>query len=815
MERSPTSSLLSWILVPVAAYLVLSALSSPQRVYTGLVLKGDYVGSVDPGSPGERAGLLAGDRLRLADNPSSSDPLQTASPGTPLTLVRQRGHDARPAWLAPEPLPPRERRLAAGLLVAAAAFITLGGWVWSERRDPLTRAFFLLCVSFGALLAPKPVMPGAAATVAWDVMTTAITLYLPALFVHFFATFPESRAQGRRHAWIRAFYMIATALFVVALAANVAVHIGLPGATTASDALQVAAAVWFAMGLLAALALFFASYQAAGSPDARRRLRVALIGTLLGVLPFAGLIVLRTVSPGTILPGERWAVGLTLLVPASFAWATVVHRVFDFRVALRGAVAAITVTAACAGLYLFGEWWTLHWGAGTGADLSGGALALVAVAASMAGPASPLVRSLGRRVVPDDDTPALATWLHEHAAAAPPGVAVDAEALLAEACATLARVLRLDGCGAIVPHGDGTHVVGAPGIGLGREPGPELRARTLRVGGTGAQGVHETSLARADQEALALAGVAWLLPVGEPPRALLLLGRRLAGSWLSRREGIELDRFARQLGVALENAALRREASSHGALARELREAGRVQAHLLPHRVPVHPTLDCAAAVLSTEPVGGDYYDFVEGTDRTFTLAVGDVAGHGLPAALLVSHVQAQFRNQAGGDTAPSRILDRLNRSLVQFDQPQKFVGLVCARVDVRRGRVSIANAGLTPPLVRRADGRIEEIETSGVLLGVRRESEYRDVMIELAAGDALVVYTDGLTEAQRGDELFGADRLKALVAHEGRRRAVDLMEAMLREVRAYADQPLDDLTVVVLRQLTSEGAGAALAHRG
>src|SRR5439155_23050947 len=97
------------------------------------------------------------------------------------------------------------------------------------------------------------------------------------------------------------------------------------------------------------------------------------------------------------------------------------------------------------------------------------------------------------------------------------------------------------------------------------------------------------------------------------------------------------------------------------------------------------------------EPVGGDYYDFVEHADRSFTLAVGDVAGHGLPAALLLSHVQAQFRTLAEQGHGPAAILTTLNRELAALDQPQKFVGLVCARVDVRHGRVSIANAGLTP----------------------------------------------------------------------------------------------------------------------
>ena len=808
MDRRPTSSHVSWILLPVAAYLAIAALSLPRQAYTGLALRGNLVAAVDPGSPGQRAGLRAGDRLFSRASPQQAqplhDPLQRALPGEPVTLTRVRGGQSQPVWLAPESLPAGERRLLGGLLVVASVFVMLGGWVWSERRDGLTRAFFLLCVGFGALLVPFPPLAGRVGLTLADLLRTGVSLYLPALFVHFFGTFPESSPRGRRRQWIRAAYSIATALFVLALGTTAYERVSPGWSHAVEEGLQVGAAIWFAVGLFSAIALFIGSYLHAGSADARRRLLVALLGTSLGLLPFGALIAVRNVSPGTALPGERWAVALTLLVPASFAWAIVVHRVFDFRVALRAAVVTLLVAAACATVYVLGEWWAGPSSAGAGADVAGGALAVVALIGSLAGPAAPALRSLGVRLVPDDETPPLAAWLHDHTGSPDVGGAVDGESLLADACAAVTRYLRLDGCAALAVRGAEVSVVRGSRTGAMPEPGPALRARAMRVDRGGIQSLDDAPLGRSDRAALKLAGVAWLLPVGDPPaRAMLLLGRRMAGTWLSQREALELDRFARQLGIALENANLRREASSHDALTRDLREARRVQAHLLPQRVPVHPTLDCAAAVLSSEPVGGDYYDFVEGPDRSFTLAVGDVAGHGLSAALLLSHVQAHFRGLAGGDLTPARILGALNRELVEFDQPQKFVALVCARVDVRHGRVLVANAGLMPPLVRRRRGAIEQVDAGGVLLGVQRDSTYSDVSLELGSGDSLVVYTDGLTEAQRGDELYGAERLKTLLGSNGARRAVDLLGTLLREVRAFADRPLDDLTVVVLRQLT------------
>ncbi|HEV2106209.1 MAG TPA: PP2C family protein-serine/threonine phosphatase, partial [Candidatus Eisenbacteria bacterium] len=289
----------------------------------------------------------------------------------------------------------------------------------------------------------------------------------------------------------------------------------------------------------------------------------------------------------------------------------------------------------------------------------------------------------------------------------------------------------------------------------------------------------------------------------------LVLGRRLAGAWLDRREVRDLARLAEHLGVALENAELRREARSRGALTRALEEARHIQVRRLPRRTPVLPTLDCAAATLSTEAVGGDYYDFVTAGPRAFTLAVGDAAGHGLPAALVLAGVQPRFRDEARRARHPGELLEALNRDLVALEQPEKFMGLLCARVDAAAGTIRLANAGLTPPIVHRRDGRCEELTESGVLLGVSAAADYAVSTLELGPGDVLVVYTDGLTEASRGGEPFGFTGVRAVLDRHAHRRAADVLEELLAAVRSHADGPLDDLTIVVLKQLTTPRARA------
>jgi serine phosphatase RsbU (regulator of sigma subunit) len=816
MDRRPSSQLLSWLLVPVAFVLVEAALSLPRQPYSGLALHRDRVMEVEPNSPGERAGLARGDRIvRLADGNDHvmrHEPMWGAAPGQPLLFERTRGETRDVAWLVPDPLPDGERRIMAAMLAVSSVFVLLGGWVWSERRDSLARTFFLMCLSFAWLLAPLRRWTTLAPRLVDQVVFTGIELYLPALVVHFFALFPEGRARGSRQRWIRAAYAIATLLFVPTMAIVAAQELGIQLPAEAGEIAQTVAALWFGLGLAAALGIFAASYRRAASGDARRRLRVVLFGTAAGVGPLAALIAVRNVWPGIEIPGERGAALLTLLVPASFAWATVVHRIFDFRVALRAVAMVALVATAGALAYAAGEWVTATWWPALGERFAGGALACVALAASLAGPAAPWLGSVGVRLLPTDEGRSLADWTssepvlpRSRSGRASLAHQDEGERVLADACEIVARSLRLDGCAALV-FDERTATEIAP-----RSPGgPRLTAaikafRPARLP-SGVQSIDQAPLDPGEREALERAGVAWLLPIdAEPVRALLLLGRRLAGTWLGRREILDLERFAEQLAVTLENADLRLEARSRGVLDRELKEAGAIQAHLLPRHAPVYPTLDCAAATLSCEAVGGDYYDFVQGQghDRDLTLAVGDAAGKGVPAALLLAQVQARFRSQAQRGVTPGQILDALNQELVRLDQPEKFVGLLCARVEVRGAKVWVANGGITPPLIRRANGEFVEITSGGVLLGVSAGATYPDTLVELEAGDVVVVHTDGLTEARRGDEMFGTEGLRAILDETHGRRAGDILEALLAGVRSYTDGPLDDLTVVVLKQLT------------
>jgi serine phosphatase RsbU (regulator of sigma subunit) len=799
------------MLVPVSAVLVLAALSVSRQPYTGITLREDRVVAVVRGSPADRAGFAPGDRLIAARaNAIPQNPLALAAPGEPLALLRERAGHLDAIRLVPQSPPESERRVLVLLLAVACGFVVLGGWVWSERRDGLTRPFHLLCLALAVMLAPMPRFRAGGLAAGYEALYAAATLFVPALFVHFFALFPGAlRLEGRARLATALAYAVSTVLFGASLGITAAAALAPGRAAAASSLLQMIAALWFALGCLSALLLFAFNYRRRHTPDERRRMRVALVGTVLGAAPLAGVIVVRNLFPSVAVPWERASVLLTLLVPVSFAWAMAVHQVFEFRVALRAGVIVGLLGLAAGLTFLLGEWVAGAWRADLGTGIAGGALACLAVVASAAGPANSGLRRLGTRLLPAARAPSLGEWVAPSALAH----ARRPDAILIAACDAARRALRLDACAAWTLEPGVARAVNDPAT------APALRLSaglpTALGGARGLLAADDPRLPPSDRGALAGARISWLLPIGDRPRAALLLGRRLGGPWLSLREVADLERFSEHLDVLLENAALREAASSHDHLDRELTRAGALQARLLPRAVPRTPALDCAAATLSSEPVGGDYWDVVEEGEDRVTLAIGDAAGKGVPAALMGVWAQATFRSHARRGARPGRVLAALNRELVALEQPQSFVALLCAQLDLRRGELRFANAGLTPPLLHRPDGPCRELTASGVLLGVVPGARYQDTRVPLRAGDLVVLYTDGVTEARRGDELFGTERLQATLETCADLPAAGIVGRLIEAVREFADHPLDDLTVVVIRPLARSGAAIRARRNG
>lgn len=243
-------------------------------------------------------------------------------------------------------------------------------------------------------------------------------------------------------------------------------------------------------------------------------------------------------------------------------------------------------------------------------------------------------------------------------------------------------------------------------------------------------------------------------------------------------------------------------------LEEDLYLAGKIHRALLPQTVPQIKGFDVELRSEATGNIGGDYYDFIPAHNGEWTrIVIADAMGHGLPAGLLMSNLQSALRILSSDIDSPGPLLTRLNEWLCRNVPVTKFVSLACLcmkMTDEDGTRISYANAGHVPPLVVRADGSVEQLDATGVVLGIHEGFAFEEQEFTLDSGDYLVLYTDGVTETKNAaGEEFEQDRLVEFIRGRMGQSFKGVVDDLVRTVTSFSggSQPADDLTAIILRK--------------
>lgn len=247
-------------------------------------------------------------------------------------------------------------------------------------------------------------------------------------------------------------------------------------------------------------------------------------------------------------------------------------------------------------------------------------------------------------------------------------------------------------------------------------------------------------------------------------------------------------------------AARRRDAR----FSRDYEEARQIQRALLPAQMPTLAGCQVAARWTPAAGIGGDCYDAIRFSDTRLALSIADVVGKGLPAALLMSNLQAAVRAFATPTADPHDVCGSVNRLLCRNIASGKFVTFCYVVVDLAEGVVTYANAGHNPPLLVRASGAIERLSPTGLVLGVSPDWTYTSGRVAFGPGDRLICYTDGITEARNAEDAeYGDDAMEQLAALTPRGSAEGLADALSAAVTAWTGGAAqDDATLIVVERL-------------
>jgi sigma-B regulation protein RsbU (phosphoserine phosphatase) len=633
----------------------------------------------------------------------------------------------------------------------------------------------------------------------------------PPVFVTFFLHFPVRRAAADKRWVIAALYAGSTIVTAVLIAVIFRLWGFMPPRW-----LQLTVALFPFAYFLAGLAVFAHSYFTRIDPERRRQLRPILQSAVIGIAAFVYVIVLTMMKPLVLFlqPYLLLPVLLLIGIPPAFGYAIVRHRLMDVTLIVRRSIIYAIITAALAAIYLgvvFGLGSLLGYALGE-ADNTLLLMIAVIVIALIFDPLKRRIQSIVDRVFYQDRynyQKALLEFSNELPRQ------MNLEQILHSVVNRISSTMHLEKVSvSLCDEREGCHV-------LAQSIEAELCVFDHRQGGV----VDLLKSSRSPQSFALLdenpqvsddddrrkikdSGVVLMVPMFIQDRLIgsINVGPKLSGKVYSQEDIDLLSTVASQAAIAIENARLHKSEIEKQKITEQLLIAQRIQQGLLPRENPRSPRLDISGISIPAQTVGGDYYDYIELPDNRLLVAVGDVSGKGVSAALYMSKVQGMIRFAAQMYDSPKDILMKVNRLIYEGMERNSFITMILVLFDFNADRVTVCRAGHTQPLVA-LNGEMRFFGSEGMGLGLEPGDVFDRALEEkvfpLKSGGLIVLYSDGLTEAMDAERNeFGEDRVFAIVKGATMMPAAELQDLLINEVKHHrngADQN-DDITLVVIR---------------
>jgi phosphoserine phosphatase RsbU/P len=799
------------------------------------------------------AGLHAGDRIvaigghAYEGRKTIADALRDARPGDvlPVRIERNDGTESIYSGVRLEAsasggasTSENALTIALGIVLPIVSLLLGFGVALRRPRDPRALLLLLMMMSFAQI-------PGLdiADEAGWGpVWRVAGTFYdqvaaatWPIWMLLFAIAFPEPLPLDRRRPWLK--WLVIGPLALVAMAQAGAAVVAVEGFRDGEALVAITHALGILPLLLAMIAVgsFFTILGFKGgtdaSPDTRRRLKILHAGTAAGLSPTFLLVVTSlVVGRGQIgMAGSRWlvvpALLSLLLFPLSLAYVIVVRRAMDVRVVVRQGVQYALARRGILVVQIV----VIALAIGAASTLAGeqsvnrprriqylaGAIVVVFLMRQAAERARRWIDARFFREAYDAEQ--ILTALSDDVR-----TIVDTETLLNTVglrVATslhvqrIAALLRADG--AFVPAyrlGDG------PAVRLAVSSSVALRLREtrtpLRVDLSDPTSWVSRDADADDRAVLAALGTELLLPLAVKDNLLgiLSLGPKRSEEPYSPSDVRLLQVVAAQTAVALENsqltAEIARETALRARMNREIEIAREVQEGLFPQHYPPVPGIEYLGYCRPAQGVGGDYYDFLTVGDD-LGVAVGDVSGKGVPAALLMASLQASLRAQAiATPTDLATLMERLNALIYDASPANRYATFFYGQYDPSTRRLDYVNAGHNAPMIFRPRGDAVDllrVEGGGPVVGLLPTVAYTQCSITLASGDLFLGYTDGVSEAMDPeDEEWGEERMATAVRGCLGRPPKEVIDCVMAGADAFARgaKQHDDMTLIVVRVL-------------
>jgi sigma-B regulation protein RsbU (phosphoserine phosphatase) len=811
-----------YVIAPLLLLLALPmAVHISHSPYLGMAVRNLTVASLQGGGPADRAHVRVGDRIvAVSGQPTRTMTDYYAALAGDYTLAPRRLILSRRVGdLAVEiqpTRPPRARMVwSYSLWLAGVAFLLIGWWVLARRQDAVARNFFALCMIFAFFLIDVPDYPSHAYLTGKEMLRDLLQLLWPVFFLRFFLLFPSAEVrttEDRR--WHRWLLLPAVVLYGLTLLVHLAAPD--PAESRLVTFVQLAALIYFVVYFLAGLFIFARKALRRDRPIQHTKLRVILIGLVGGLLPFLVAMLFGNVEPGTGIPHWEYLGFSLLLVPATFGLAILRYGALDTAFVVRssliyGLLTLLVVVGYLVVVVALGHYLTQTF------KVSAYPLAIVIIAASGLA-ILPLRRGIQRWIDKTFYPSRLASRKEVSRLAGDLAGEIDVDGAVATLLDRLDELYRPVALALLLADEPDTAAFAVTAARGDLEPDADNLSLPAESGLTRfLDWVRRPAFAEefadvvatGDGDSASLTAVSALrsellvpLVTGNRLSGFLSFGSKSTGALYSQEDLANLRSLAVQTASLLENRRLYRESLARRQLETELSVAKEIQARLLPEAPLKRAGLQLTGRHHACRKVGGDYFDYFPLGDDAVGFCIADVAGKGIPAALLMTTLRVSFRGTATAGVPPEAVVQRLNRTATGLLQTGQFICFFYGTYDLANRVLTYSNAGMDPPLLFRSrQGFVEKLKKGGPVLGVQADHRYRRGTLTLTPGDLVLFYTDGITEERNSEgEFFDLERLITLVARTRERPLGSILDSIFAAVEEFRGaERSDDKTVMLL----------------
>lgn len=711
--------------------------------------------------------------------------------------------------------PQRQERIyrKISFFLVACSFILVGLIVALKRPDIFGTLFMINCFLFSFIITERPITSVPFLHIAGELVYDFFFIFLPSVFLHFFILFPgtESKRGTKRSMVIRILYFPPAVLFISTFVLALYKYTKGIHAGTASFLNAVTVIYWF-LYMLASVIVFIRTYRVSESAQ-KIKLRLVITGLALGILPFSAVMLIKQFQPTLDIPYQHISAVFLAFISVSFAYAILKHDAFDLGLVLRKGLVFFVASGLLVAIY-YAVFDMLFDRFGSVIGLERAFVAVIAII--MLGITFVPARAVVQRVVDRTFYRSRAVFREEfiefsrriHLLLSP-------EEISRFITREIHDIFGADPVHLFLRDESGYFKLRMSCPEKNRPPLTSFPPNTALMQLMKDKGLPlmmeyfdtiwiKHNLDRISLELLSISAAAVVVPLVDQHELLgfVLVGGKVSRGPYTQQESELFELIGERSASSIRTIELYRDSIEKERLQEELQLAKSIQERLLPASSPLLTNAEIAGRTKPSKEVGGDFYDFVDMSDGTIGIAVADVSGKGIPAAMLMTTLQAMFRAEAVRDRSTDEVLTSISSSLYERSDTTKFATFFYALYDNQSDIIRYSNGGSYPPLIITPSGSVERLQRGGMLIGVEEHPHYSEGIVKLPANSLVVIYTDGLIDQEndRGEH-FGEKRLVEFFRNNLQLPLENAIAKLFDTIIAFGLNNLkDDMTIVLLR---------------